>query len=65
MKTSIPKIAECYRFLIIFQVIFKERDNFVHFSENIKYSNLNKNMVIYHKEGKRVTIGLFYGNFVQ
>ena len=35
------------------------RDNFVHFYGKIKYGNLKKNMVIYHKEGKRVTLGLF------
>ena len=40
--------------------MFRERDNFVRFSENIKYVHLKKNMVIYHKEGKRVTIGLVY-----
>ena len=40
--------------------MFRERGNFVHFSENIKYGNLKKNMVIYHKEGKKVTIGLFF-----
>ena len=38
--------------------MFRERGNFVHFSENIKYINLKKNMVIYHKEGKGVMIGL-------
>ena len=32
--------------------MFRERDNLVHFSEDV-------NMVIYHKEGKRVMIGLF------
>ena len=39
--------------------MLRERDNFVHFSENIKYGSLKKNMEIYHKKGKRVTIGLF------
>ena len=40
--------------------MFRERDNFEHFSGNVKYGNEKK--VIYHKDEKRVTIGLFYGN---
>ena len=43
----------------LFRYVFWERDNFVHFSENIKYGDLKKNMVIYHEEGKRLTFGLF------
>ena len=39
--------------------MFRERDNFEQLSENVKYGHLKKYMVIYHKEGKRVTIGLF------
>ena len=57
MRTSIPKIAEFYPFLCIVQICFEGGDNFVHLSENIKYGNLRKNTIIYHKEGKRVTIG--------
>ena len=33
IRTSIPKISECYPFLIIFQVMFKERYDFLHYSE--------------------------------
>ena len=32
--------------------MFRERGNVDNFSENVKYGNKNKNMVIYHKEKK-------------
>ena len=37
-----------------------EREYFVHFSENIKCGNLNKNRLIYHIKEKRVTILLVF-----
>ena len=40
--------------------MLRERDNFVHFYDNIKYGNLKENMVIYHLEGGKVTIGLYF-----
>ena len=43
-------------------MFYWERVNFVHVSEIINYGKIKKNMVIYQKEKKRVTIGLFYGN---
>ena len=39
MRTSIPKIEQCYHFWSIAQVMFGERENFVHHSENVKYRN--------------------------
>ena len=56
MRTSITKSIECYPILINCLVIFWQRECFVHFSENIKCGNLKKYRVIYHNEGKRVTI---------
>ena len=40
--------------------MLRERDNFVHFTENIKYGNLKKNMAIYHKEGEKVNDGAVF-----
>ena len=56
MRASIPKFSECYPFLINCLGVFWERGYFVHFSENIKCGDLEKNGVIFHNEGKRVTI---------
>ena len=55
MRTSIPKIAECYTFLIHCSGIFGGKINIGNTPENIKYGNLKKNWVIYHNEEKRVT----------
>ena len=62
MRTSIPGIAECYPFFSIVLIFYWERVNFVHVSEIINYGKIKKNMVIYQKEKKRATIGLFHGN---
>ena len=56
MRTSIPKIAECYVFLINCWGVFWEREYFVHLSEDIKCGHLKQNRGIYHNEEKRVTI---------
>ena len=59
MRTSISKIEECFLFWIFVWVMFRGKDNFEQLSKNVKYVNLKKNMVIYHKEGKGLIIGLF------
>ena len=41
MRTSIPKIGECYPLLVICSVMFRERNNFEQLSKNMKYGNLN------------------------
>ena len=56
MITSIPKIAECYPFLINCSGVFGGKKNIGNASKNIKCGNLMKNRVIYHNEEKRVTI---------
>ena len=43
-----------------FPVMFRKRHNFEQLSKNVKYGYLKKNVVIYHKEGERVIIGLFF-----
>ena len=63
MRTSIPKIAECYPFLIYCSDILGGKRNIGNRSENINCGNLNKNRVIYHNEEKRVTILLFLWYF--
>ena len=50
------------RFSSTVLIFYWERVNFAHVSEIINYGKIKKNMVIYQKEKKRVTIGLFYGN---
>ena len=55
MRSYIPKIAGCYPFLINCSGFFLERENFIHFSVNIKCCNF-KNRVIYHNEEERVRI---------
>ena len=56
MRASIPKIAECYPFLIHCSGTLGGNRNIGNTSKNIKYDNIMKNRVIYHNEGKRVTI---------
>ena len=56
MITSIPKIAECYPFLIHCSDTLGGKRNIGNTSENIKCGNLMKNRVIYHNEEKTVTI---------
>ena len=56
MRTSIPKIAECYPFLINCSGAVGGKKDIKNTSENIKCGNLIKNKVIYHNEEKRVTI---------
>ena len=50
IRTSIPKIAECYTFLIHCLGIFGGNINIENTSENIKCGNLKGNRVIYHNE---------------
>ena len=56
MKTSIPKIAEFYPFLINCLGTSGGQINIGNTSKNIKFGNLMKNRVIYHNKEKRVTI---------
>ena len=56
MRTSIPKIAECYPFLKHCSGIFGEKKNIGNTSENIECGISKKNRVIYHNEGKSVMI---------
>ena len=42
MRTSIPKIAEWYSFLINYLGVFGGKRNIGNTSENIKYGDLNK-----------------------
>ena len=56
MRTFIPTKAECYPFLIKISGIFGVKRNIGNTFENIKYSSLKKNRVIYHNKGKRATI---------
>ena len=58
MRTYIPKIAECYAFLIHCLSIFGRKRNIGNTSENIKCGHLKKR-VIYHNEEKKVTIWVF------
>ena len=60
MRTSIPKIAEFYTFLIHCSGIFGVKINIENTSENIKCGNLKGNGVISHNEEKRVTIWLVF-----
>ena len=61
IRTSIPKIAECYTFLIHCWGIFGGKINIKSISENIKCGNLKGNRIIYHNEKKGNGLTGFYG----
>ena len=64
MRTSIPKIAECYSLLIHCSGTLGGKRNIGNISENIKCDNLMENRVIYHNEKMGNSLTDFYGNFV-
>ena len=64
MKTSIPKIAECYPFLIYCLVTLGGKRYNGNTYEDIKCHILMKNRIVYHNEGKGQIFDWFYGNFV-
>ena len=52
MRTYVPKIAECYPFLIQCSGTLGLNRNIGNTSEHIKCGNLIRKMVIYHNEKK-------------
>ena len=60
MRTSIPKIEQCYLFFdkLIGWYVGKEKNLYIYLKTwNMEISS--KKMLIYHREGEKVTVWLF------